>query len=137
MKLVNLLDRHQSAVIMQLCTGHSPLNQHLFCIHHSETPSCPHCQGITVEMVHHYLFLCPQYQHEHHVLHHKLKCKAESLSFLLSSPNAVKPLLSFIHSTKHFKTKAESARSHPDLPAEINAFMARLAGPPILPPAPT
>ncbi|KAF8226350.1 hypothetical protein L208DRAFT_1212858, partial [Tricholoma matsutake] len=84
--------------------GHSSLNQHLFCIHHSETPSCPHCKGITVETIHHYLFICPHYQHECHALCRKLKHKAESLPYLLSHPNTVQPLLSFIHTTKHFKS---------------------------------
>ncbi|KAF8237041.1 hypothetical protein L208DRAFT_1520421, partial [Tricholoma matsutake] len=123
LKLINKLDRCQSAIITHLPTGHSPLNQHLFRIHHSETPSCPHCQGITVETVHHYLFLCPHYQHKCHILHCKLKCKAESISYLLSHPDAVTPLLSFIHTIKHFKSKAESACC-PNLLNLTNTFFA-------------
>ncbi|KAF5372678.1 hypothetical protein D9615_009837 [Tricholomella constricta] len=53
LKLVASLDRRRSATIAQLRTGHSPLNQHLFRIHRSESPSCPHCQGITPETVRH------------------------------------------------------------------------------------
>ncbi|KIM90123.1 hypothetical protein PILCRDRAFT_59748 [Piloderma croceum F 1598] len=99
--------------MMQLHIGHIPLNQDLFQIYCSETPTCPHCQGLTIETIHHYLFECPHYQHKWHILWQKLKQKADSLSFLLTKSEATKPLLSYINSTKHFKTQAISA--HRDL----------------------
>jgi ribonuclease HI len=102
LKLVEKLNRQHSAIIAQLRTGHSPLNQHLFRIHRSETPSCPHCLGLTVETVRHYLLQCPHYQHERHTLRRKLKRAADSISYLLSNPAATKPLLNFIRATKRF-----------------------------------
>jgi ribonuclease HI len=102
LKLVSTLNRKQSAILTQLRTGHSPLNQHLFRIHRSETPSCPHCQGITVETVKHYLIQCPHYQHERHILRRKLKRSADSLPFLLSNRAAITPLAIYIRSTKRF-----------------------------------
>jgi hypothetical protein len=113
--LINDLDRHQASLIAQLRTGHIPLNDHLFRIRCSETPTCPHCEGLTVETVCHYLFECPHYQHEHHALCQKLKRNTDSLSFLLSKPEATKPLLRYIHATKRFKTNALSARHDPAL----------------------
>ncbi|KAF8065221.1 hypothetical protein FPV67DRAFT_1418969, partial [Lyophyllum atratum] len=111
LRLVEFLDRRRSAFIAQLRTGHSPLNQHLFRIHRSETPSCPHCQGLTVETVRHYLIVCPHYQNERHRhLRQKLQRKAESLSFLLTSPDALKHVIRFIHATKRFKSTVKSAR---------------------------
>jgi hypothetical protein len=68
-----------------------------------------------VETVRHYLFECPHYQHERHALRQKLKCNADSLSFLLSKPEAMKPLLRYIHATKHFKMNALSAHHVPAL----------------------
>ena len=115
LRLVNGLDRHQASLIAQLRTGHIPLNHHLFRIRRSETPTCPHCKGLTVETVRHYLFECPHYQHKCHVLRQKLKRNADSLSFLLSKPEATKPLLNYIHATKRFKTHALSARRDPAL----------------------
>jgi hypothetical protein len=115
LRLVNDLDRHQSSLIAQLRTGHIPLNQHLFRIRRSETPTCPHCKGITVESVRHYLLICPHYQHERHILRQKLKRKADSIPFLLTKPEAIKPLLGYIHATKRFKTHALSARRDPEL----------------------
>ena len=96
LKLINNLDHSQYALLTQLHTSHSPLNQHLFCIHCSETPVCPHCQGIISETVTHYFLQCPYYQFKCHILHHKLKHKADSLSFLLSDSTATLLLLTFI-----------------------------------------
>ena len=107
LKLINSLDRCQSALIAQLRTGHSQLNQHLFRIRRSETPSCPHCNGITVESVKHYLTQCPHYQHERHHLRRKLRRQADSISFLLSNPAATKPLLAYIKSTKRFQPQTQ------------------------------
>ena len=115
LRLVNDLDHHQASLIAQLHTGHIPLNHHLFRICRSETPTCPHCEGLMVETVRYYLFECPHYQHEHHALRQKLKRNADSLSFLLSKPEATKPLLGYIHATKHFKTNALSAHHDPAL----------------------
>ena len=120
MKLVRNLDRRQSAIIAQLRTNHIPLNHHLFRIHRSETPVCPHCQEFIVETVPHFLFACPHYQHERHILQQKLKRKASSKSFLLTNPEALKPLLHFVHATKRFNTEATSARHSPNLPATLN-----------------
>jgi hypothetical protein len=104
LRLIKNLDRRQASLLFQLRSGHVALNHHLFRIHRSETPSCPHCQGITVETVKHFLLDCPQYVQERHKLRIKLRRNASSLSFLLSSPEAVLPLLKFVHATGRFKT---------------------------------
>lgn len=67
---------------------HWILNHHLFCIHQLETPSCPHCHGITVETIKHFLLDCPHYVQEHHELCTKLCQNSDSLSFLLSNHEA-------------------------------------------------
>ena len=95
---------------MQLSTGHIGLNQHLFRIKKAKSPLCPHCKRITVETVKHFLLDCPSYHRERHKLQMKLCCNAFSLSFLLSSPVAVKPLLKFVHSTGCFKSFKSSNR---------------------------
>ena len=100
LKLINGLDHGQSAILTQLCTAHSPLNQHLFRIRHSVTPVCPHCGGLIPKRVTHYLLQCPHYQYERHILRHKLKCKADSLPFLLLDSITTLPLLKFIRTSK-------------------------------------
>ena len=79
------------------------LNQHLFRIRKSESPSCPLCQGITVKTIRHFLLECPHYARKRHKLRLKLQHNTRSLSFLLNSPVAVLPVLKFVHSTGHFK----------------------------------
>jgi ribonuclease HI len=104
LRLIKKLDRRQASILFQLRTGHIGLNQHLFRIHKSETPSCPHCQGITVETIKHFLLDCPQYARERHELRLKLRRNCDSISFLLSNPSAILPLLKFVHATGRFKT---------------------------------
>jgi ribonuclease HI len=95
-RLTKPLDRRQSSILFQLRTGHIGLNHHLFRIHKAESPACPHCQGITVETVKHFLLDCPQYRKERHALQCKLRRNAGSLSFLLSNSAAIIPLLKFV-----------------------------------------
>jgi ribonuclease HI len=103
LRLIKDLDCRQASLLFQLRSGHIALNHHLFRTHRSETPSCPHCQGITVETVKHFLLDCPQYAQQRHELLVKLRRNADSLSFLLSSPVAVRPLLKYVHATGRFK----------------------------------
>ncbi|KAG1838508.1 hypothetical protein C8R48DRAFT_543411, partial [Suillus tomentosus] len=65
------------------CTHHIRLNAHLHRINRSKTPNCPLCEDVN-EMIHHFLFVCPQYDHECHILANALGHKATSLSFLLA-----------------------------------------------------
>jgi hypothetical protein len=104
LRLIKNLDHRQASILFQLQSIHISLNQHLFCIRKSETPPCPHCQGITVESVKHFLLECPQYVRERHELQTKLQHNSNSLSFLLSSPVAVLPLLKCVHATGQFKS---------------------------------
>jgi hypothetical protein len=101
--LIKNLDRRQASILFQLHTGHIGLNQHLFRIRRSETPLCPHCQDTSIESVKHFLLECPQYARERHELRRKLRRNSDSISFLLSNPSAILPLLKFVHSTGHFK----------------------------------
>ena len=104
LRLTKGLDRRQASLLFQLRSGHIALNHHLFRIRRSETPSCPHCQGITVKTVKHFLLDCPQYVRERHKLRIKLRRNSGSLSFLLSNPAATLPLLKFVHATGRFKS---------------------------------
>lgn len=94
--------RHQS-ILIQLRTGHAPLNEHLFRIKRSETPRCPACRGGGHETVFHYLLVCP-----HHSIHrrrylHPLGREADLVTALLSNPKAIKPLMRYIAATGRFK----------------------------------
>ncbi|KAF5364572.1 hypothetical protein D9758_005527 [Tetrapyrgos nigripes] len=42
--LTDKLSRRQTSILVQLHTGHVPLNSHLYRISRSETPNCPNCE---------------------------------------------------------------------------------------------
>jgi hypothetical protein len=107
------LSCHQVSLLIQLCTSHIGLNQHLFWICRVESPSCPHCGRIMVELVKHFLLICPKYVHGWHQLRCQLCRNADSLPFLLSNPTVLKPLLKFVNSTGRFNSTFGNLKSTP------------------------
>ncbi|KAG2052019.1 hypothetical protein BDR06DRAFT_938349 [Suillus hirtellus] len=101
-KLVNGLPKRTSSIYIQLRTRHIPLNHHLHRISKSNSPNCPICPG-TKETIHHYLFDCPQYRQERHILSNALRRDATSISYILTSEKAIPHLSKFINSTGRFK----------------------------------
>ena len=57
------MSRAQVSILMQLRTGHVPLNYFLHRISKVESLVCPACQ-LNNETVHHYLFKCPGFAYE-------------------------------------------------------------------------
>ena len=57
------LSRAQASILMQLCTGHIPLNYFLHKINKVESPTCPLCRTAN-ETIHHYLLDCPGFAYE-------------------------------------------------------------------------
>ena len=67
--IADSLPRKNASLLIQLRTGHAPLNQHLFNTKCADTPICPACQDAH-ETVHHYLLSCPVYErHRQHLLY--------------------------------------------------------------------
>lgn len=103
--LAGELKRNEASLLFQLRTGHIPLRAHLYKIKKATSPSCPHCGNDDQhETVFHYLIQCEHYRHERHILFLKLKRMASSLSYLLTSDDAVAPLLSFVHATSRLRS---------------------------------
>ncbi|KAG2067625.1 hypothetical protein BDR04DRAFT_1026928, partial [Suillus decipiens] len=65
--LIATLPKCQSSILMQLCTSHSPLNQHLHRIGKTVSSNCMYYPEMR-ETVHHFLLDCPHYVRERHVL---------------------------------------------------------------------
>ena len=61
--VTNHLTRAQASILMQLRTGHIPLNCFLHKISKANSPVCPSCQ-LANETFHHYLLDCLGYVHE-------------------------------------------------------------------------
>lgn len=97
-KATAALSRAQSSVLIQLRTGHIGLNHHMKRIKKTQNDSCPNCAGIA-ETIHHYLFDCPEYDHERHELGRRLGRDAKSLKFLLNAPKGIPEILRYVGKT--------------------------------------
>ena len=97
------MTRKQASLLVQLCTGHIPLNQHLACIGATHSPLCPACR-VKEESVLHYLLTCPAYALPRAALEAKLGRDSRTLAKLLSHPKAVGPLLRHISATRRLST---------------------------------
>ena len=58
-KLVAPLARRNASLLVQLRTGHAPLNHHLHTIGRADTQRCPGC-GAAKETVLHFVLRCPE-----------------------------------------------------------------------------
>lgn len=103
-ELAGSLRKKQTGIYIQLRTGHIPLNRHLHRIKKSDTPLCLQCGEVTEESIQHYLFRCPRYERERHVLHMALGRKATQAAYLLNNVNARTHLLKYINATKRLRT---------------------------------
>ncbi|KIK78065.1 hypothetical protein PAXRUDRAFT_165021, partial [Paxillus rubicundulus Ve08.2h10] len=102
LKLVSSLLKRHISLIFWLCTTHIALNKHLHHLKKIASPLCPYCKK-KIETVEHYLTSCPQYAHECHILRNALGRSAGSVSFLLTQPKAINPLIIFVNSTSRLK----------------------------------
>jgi hypothetical protein len=92
----------QASLLIQLRTGHVPLNKHLFNTKSADSPICPACEDAH-ETVHHFLLSCPVYEPHRRQLLYTLNRGSRSLLTLLSHPKATKPLFKYISKTGRFK----------------------------------
>ena len=102
--------------ITRLRLGLSPLNLHRFTYHLINDSSCPHCLNVP-ETTEHFIFFCPHYAAARTVLFKALgdlgvnvNAYSEVISEILhgksfiNKPNDIlKPVISFLKSTKRFK----------------------------------
>ena len=98
LRLISPLPRRQASLLVQLRTGHAPLNFHLHRITKADSPSCPQC-GHPRETVAHLLLDCPEYEGARARMRFKLGTGATSMQYLLTSPKALPSLFRFLHDT--------------------------------------
>jgi ribonuclease HI len=113
------LSRAQSSLLVQIRSGHIPLNAHLYRLNCVDTDRCLACAdrpGITStkETVTHFLFDCPAYQNERHYLDAALGRHNRSLEHIMSKEKSIRELLQYIGCTKRFK------KSHGDVTPSLN-----------------
>ncbi|KAG2156408.1 hypothetical protein DEU56DRAFT_695682, partial [Suillus clintonianus] len=102
LKLTAHYPKRLTSLLISLRTHHIPLNKHLHRLTKADSPHCPHCPQAE-ETIHHYLFACPQYQRERHILSCALGRKSTSLPHLLATPEAIPHLVCFVNATRRLK----------------------------------
>lgn len=106
-KISNELSRPQASLLMQLRTGHIPLNSYLYNIKKSRTRRCDTCWSTRrmeiTETVIHFLFECQTYAAERFDMDRALGRYSRDLKGILESMKRIKELLKFVGRTKRFK----------------------------------
>ena len=100
-KMAERLPRRQASLLIQLRTGHVPLQQHLHRLRKVDTPICPMC-GITNETVYHFLMECAAYNEERAERERRAGPASRSIKDLLNRPTMLSPLFRYIHDTQRF-----------------------------------
>lgn len=104
------LPRASASIIIQLRTGHAPLNRHLHRINRHEHPTCDAC-GAAPESVRHYLLECTSYRtHREHMLH-SLGRGFDRLDRLLSTTKGIAATLKYIAATGRFNASHDLTRA--------------------------
>jgi ribonuclease HI len=98
----NSLTRRQTSLLVQLRTGHLPLNQYLYRINRSDTPLCPTCKQER-ESVTHFLLDCPTYKRERYLMRLAVGPNSRNFQFLLGEKKGMEETLQFIGRTGRLK----------------------------------
>ena len=105
MKLISMLIKPDSSLLVWLYTEHITLNKHLHHIDRVDTLNCPYYNNKPnppLKTVKHIIFQCSNYAHERHKLHNLTGCGASSLPFLLTTPCMITPLINFSKALKDY-----------------------------------
>ena len=94
------INRRQATRLVQLRTGHIPLNQYLHRFHIIDSPNCACGQG--VETISHYILHCKQYIKQRSELRSKVEPRGMKLHTLLGDPKHAKAITEYVAETKRF-----------------------------------
>ena len=98
-KLVAPLPRRNVSLLIQLRTGHAPLNHHLHTIGRADTQRCLGC-GASKETVLHFVLQCPKYALQRRVFLGPLGRNGGRLDYLLSTAEGTDRLFKFVNATR-------------------------------------
>lgn len=99
MKILQVLRRNQSAVLMQLQTVHMLVAYHLHKIQATDTGTCSRCEWAN-KLVIHYLLHCPVHETARQKLINALGPSGCNIGYLLSHPKALPHTLQFVDDTE-------------------------------------
>jgi len=107
-KILNGLTRAQSSLLIQIRSGHIPLNAHLFKLKCIDTDKCQAClprRGAIParETITHFLFECPAYAHERFDFERALGRQSKDLELIMACKKRIRELLRFVSRTERLK----------------------------------
>jgi hypothetical protein len=101
-KLAAELPRKKASLLIQLRSGHVPLQAHLHRITRADSPTCQGC-GARKETVHHFLMVCPKYMAQRQQMAAEGGRGTLVMARLLSSSKLTRHLFDYIARTKRFE----------------------------------
>ena len=114
MHIIGQLRRPQASILIQIRTGHLPLNTVLHRIKRSDTPDCPHCGKGTRETIMHFLFFCPRYNQARQRLDAATQKEKNVYSYLLGNRKGIPTLLHYINDSGRFQTTFGNVKPTPN-----------------------
>ena len=114
MHIANQLRWNQASILIQLQTGHLPLNNVLYRIKRADTPNCPHCDNGTRETTLHLLFFCPHYETARHSILAATQQEKNPIAFLMGDRKGIPHLLRYIHDTRRLRSTFGNVYAQPD-----------------------
>jgi len=101
-KMTASMTRRQKSILIQLRTGHIPLQAYLHKIHKAETPICQQCHE-EPETVSHYLRRCQKYKEQRKVLKESTGERDDISWDVLGRPQTIRQVLKFVADTRRFE----------------------------------
>ena len=102
-ELIRPLSRRHANLLFQLRANHVPLQTYLERIGKAPTKTCPTCHAAP-ETVAHFLLVCPTYSLHRAVHFRPLGHSGRTLTSLLNSADAIRPLFGYINATGRFRS---------------------------------
>ncbi|KAE9394284.1 hypothetical protein BT96DRAFT_749479, partial [Gymnopus androsaceus JB14] len=90
------------SILMQLCTGHAPLQKHLYAIHRADEPTCPCCKQHP-ETVYHFLMECLAHKNSQDCLRRRIRQRNFTYSALLTTVESLRDFFQYINETGRFR----------------------------------
>ncbi|KAH9848421.1 hypothetical protein C2E23DRAFT_739634, partial [Lenzites betulinus] len=94
--------------LIQLCTGHAPLNQHLFRIGKTDSLLCPSCRA-ALESILYFIIQCPAYRYNCTTLARSFTPVLFMLKNLLGNTNTHEPLTAAVVAMMHQRPHSTQA----------------------------
>jgi ribonuclease HI len=108
-KRQNQLSRQHASLLVQVRSGHIPLNSYLHRINRAESPNCEACQAepgdeTPVENTRHFIYDCVAYTNQRNILFREIGASNVVLKDVMLKTSHMKALAQYIQQTGRFKT---------------------------------